>query len=279
MSSERVEIALSPCPNDVFILAGLLLNKVTSSLSYSFTFKDIENLNELALSKSFSVIKASFALYPQITESYQVLSTGAALGFGIGPLLVKKANQNSKAEEIIVGIPGKYTTAHFLFKLFYKGSYKKAFLPYFEIIPALLREEITWGILIHEGRFIFEKYGLSLITDLGVIWEEKLKVPRPLGGFFIKRNLPEDLKNTILRDFRKSLKWAKENKEATLPILKQYAQELDPAIIFKHVETYVNHYTFRLEKEALEGLKKFLDIENYSWNPKKDLWEISNGNP
>jgi 1,4-dihydroxy-6-naphthoate synthase len=88
MLSEKLEIALSPCPNDVFIVSGIILKKIESPFEFNFYFEDIETLNNLAIKRAFPIIKASFAIWDSIFSDYELLPVGSALGFGVGPLLV-----------------------------------------------------------------------------------------------------------------------------------------------------------------------------------------------
>ncbi len=265
MYSPKLEIALSPCPNDVFIVAALMLKKVFTFLDLIFILEDIETLNQLALKNKVPVIKASFAIWKNLYQNYQLLEVGCALGFGVGPVLV--GTRNYWLEEfpyLKIGIPGVHTTAHFLFNFFYPGYIKKIFLPYHQIIPALIKKEIDLGILIHESRFVFSEYNLTFILDLGKFWEDKTGAPVPLGGFFIKRDLPLEIKIEILRLFKRSLLWAKEHEKEVFPLLKKYAQEIKEEVIKTHLITYVNENTIKLKDEgykALRVLTQFLNIE------------------
>lgn len=278
MYPERVEIAASPCPNDVFILSGLILHRVSTPLEYSIKLADIETLNHWALKGAFPVIKVSFALYPELYSRYQILSCGSALGFGVGPLLVSRMEtQGLDLENLKVGIPGKYTTAHFLFNYFYPEGCQKVFLRYHKIIPALLKGHIDLGVLIHEGRFVYSNYGLFLVQDLGALWEEKVKAPLPLGGFLIQRELEEEKKNKILQDLRRSLDYAWKNTEEVYPLMKTHAQELRSEVIFQHVKTYVNPFTFKLEGEALRALKVFFEVLGIKEDPENFIWESGDG--
>lgn len=265
MHKEKLEIALSPCPNDVFIVSGLLLKKFNSFFEFTFYFEDIETLNNLAIKGTFPVIKASFAIWNLICSDYELLPIGAAIGFGVGPLLVgiKPYNLN-EFSNLKIAIPGEHTTAHLLFNFFYQGKIEKIFTRYDKVIPLLMEKKAELGILIHEGRFVYSKYGLYKIVDLGEFWEKSTKAPLPLGGFFVKRELHKEKKSELTRLFRLSLNWAKNNWKEALPLLKSYAQELDEKIIKRHVETYVNEYTYELKNSALKGLtflKDFLKIK------------------
>jgi 1,4-dihydroxy-6-naphthoate synthase len=271
MHIKKLEIALSPCPNDVFIVSGLLLKRIETPFKLSFHFEDIETLNNFAIKGIFPIIKASFAIWHLIYSEYELLPVGSALGFGVGPLLVGKKHYNTKDfSNLKITIPGEHTTAHFLFNFFYQGKIEKIFVRYDKVIPLLLENKADLGILIHEGRFVYSKYNLYKIEDLGEFWEKNTEAPLPLGGFFIKRDLSEEEKRKITELFRKSLDWAGKNWEEVLPLLKTYAQELDEETIRKHVNTYVNKYTYELKDSALKGLtilKEFLKI-------KKSLQEL-----
>ncbi|PMP64145.1 MAG: 1,4-dihydroxy-6-naphthoate synthase [Caldimicrobium thiodismutans] len=278
MSFERLEIAASPCPNDVFILSGLIEKKVKLPFEITFKLTDIETLNTLALKREYPIIKASFAIYPLICEDYEILSCGSALGFGVGPILISREDFNLKEDEDFTGkrvaLPGKYTTANFLYDLFFNGKGEKVFLFYHQIIPALLEKRVDLGVLIHEGRFVYKKYGFKLISDLGELWEKKTGAPLPLGGFFIKRELPKEIKKEVLQALRKSLEYAWKHKEEIYPLLKKYSQELDREVIFRHIETYVNKFTFRLEDEALSSLQIFMHLLGLKEDIQKYLWDI-----
>ncbi len=268
----ELKIALSPCPNDVFIMAGLLLKKIPTPFNPVFVFEDIDALNNLAIQGEIPVIKASFGVWGKIKKEYQLLPVGSAMGFGTGPLLVgKKSYTLEEFPTLKVAIPGEYTTAHLLFKFFYPRKIQKIFLRYDKIIPAILKNEVDMGILIHEGRFVFHKYGLLLIKDLGNYWEKETGAPVPLGGFFVKRGLSKEAKKSISKALKNSLEWAKKHEKEVMPLLKKYAQEIEEEIIKKHVKTYVNEYTENLGKGGLTALKTLGKVLKVSFDEKEDL--------
>jgi 1,4-dihydroxy-6-naphthoate synthase len=275
MLSEKLEIALSPCPNDVFIVSGIILKKIKSPFEVNFYFEDIETLNNLAIKRVFPIIKASFAIWNFIFSDYELLPVGSALGFGVGPLLVGlKSYSIEDFSKLKIAIPGKHTTAHMLFNFYYPNKIEKIFVKYDQVIPFLLEGKTELGILIHEGRFLYYKYGLHKILDLGEYWEKITKAPLPLGGFFIKKALSKKIKNEIVNLFRKSINWAKNNWEEVFPLLKSHAQEMEEEIIKKHVDTYVNEYTYELKDFALEGLTILKEFLNIKKSLKDLIWGI-----
>jgi 1,4-dihydroxy-6-naphthoate synthase len=53
-------------------------------------YHDIEVLNSHAMDRRADITKCSTALLPAIKDSYTMLDSGAALGRGNGPLLVRR---------------------------------------------------------------------------------------------------------------------------------------------------------------------------------------------
>src|SRR4051812_21885921 len=117
---KTLTVGFSPCPNDCFIFDALVHNKIdTEGLTFEMLLGDVEVLNQLAFKNELQITKLSYHAYIYLTKFYQLLNAGSALGNGCGPLLIAK-NQELKSKlsqvsNLIVAIPGKYTTANFLF--------------------------------------------------------------------------------------------------------------------------------------------------------------------
>ena len=254
-----LKVGLSPCPNDTFIFGPLIQGYVKASFPYEFVLEDVEALNLRALEGLFPVTKLSFGVLPETLDTYELLPTGAALGYGCGPLLVAKSPQLDLTGAR-VAVPGLHTTAYLLLR-FYAGEVKEIIaLRYDEIIPALKNGKADAGLLIHEGRFVYRRHGLYALVDLGKWWEEKTGLPLPLGGIFVRRNLPPKTKTLILEDLRASLHFARENLSRIWDFICQHARELQPEIIQKHIETFVNRFTFELGQEGREAIMAFVNL-------------------
>ncbi len=118
---KKYSIAISPCPNDTFIFYALINRKILNpDIEFDFYFFDIEELNLAAINHDYNICKISYALIPQISANYNLLTSGGALGRGCGPLLIThhlapfQMNPDYK-----VTLPGKHTTAAFLFTHFF----------------------------------------------------------------------------------------------------------------------------------------------------------------
>ena len=257
----NITLGFSPCPNDTFMFAALANQWIdTKGLSFTILMEDVEQLNVWAGSSRLDVTKMSFHRALSLEDSYSLLSSGAALGNGCGPLLI--ASSPLSAEEIKKGpiaLPGQWTTAHLLFEIFYPGCQKKEYFLFSEIEQKVLNREAIGGVIIHENRFTYESKGLIKITDLGEEWEKKTGLPIPLGGIFAHNRLPESTIRVIEGLIRESIEFAYRNQPKVMPYVRQYAQEMDEEVMMNHIALYVNDFSLSLGEKgtkAIQALKK-----------------------
>jgi 1,4-dihydroxy-6-naphthoate synthase len=121
-------------------------------------------------------------------------------------------------------------------------------------MPALARGEADLGVVIHEGRFTYQQAGLHLVEDLGASWERVSQGPVPLGGILARLDLgagTHEALNAVLRD---SIAYAYAHRDEVFRTMQHYAQELDPTVIWAHVDLYVNEYTVDLGETGERAL-------------------------
>jgi len=257
----QIQLAFSTCPNDTFIFEALANNRF-SDVNYSFNYAlaDIQELNRLALNGQVDMVKISYALYPMISENYQLLTAGSALGRGVGPLVVSKRKiYPDEVEYAKVAIPGETTTANLLFTLAFPKAENKQVYLFSDIEEAVLQNEADVGVLIHEGRFTFEQKGLKKIIDLGDFWERTSSHPIPLGGIAVRRSLPEKVKHELNNLTRQSVEFAFANTKVVMPFVKKYAQEMDEQVMQKHISLYVNSFTINLGEKGKQAVTDLLN--------------------
>jgi len=254
-------LAFSPCPNDCFMFDAIVHERIDlEGLRFSVRLADIEALNAAAIAGDADVTKLSFHAYAHCVSGYVLLDAGSALGRNCGPLLISKRAMS--IDEVAAGglriaIPGKYTTANFLLGLAFPAAQDRTELLFSEIEPALLDGKYDAGLIIHENRFTYEAKGLKKIVDLGEFWEAQTAGPIPLGGIVIRRSLPDEVKRTVNRVVRRSVEYGLANREASLPYVRQHAQEMSEDVMYKHINLYVNEYSVDLGdagKRAVETL-------------------------
>jgi 1,4-dihydroxy-6-naphthoate synthase len=255
----KLSLGFSPCPNDTFIFDALIHGKIdTEGLSFDVVMEDVEALNEAAFRTDLDITKLSYHAYAYLRDQYILLDAGSALGNNCGPLLIaKKALPESEIRTATVAIPGKYTTANFLLGLAYPEITNKKEMLFSDIEGSVLRDEVDAGLIIHENRFTYADKGLIKIVDLGEYWETTTGMPIPLGGIVIRRDLPDDLKQKVNRVLARSVAFALDHPEQTMDFVRQYAQEMDQAVMMAHIGLYVNDFTRDLGdkgKAAVEHL-------------------------
>ncbi len=255
----HLSLGFSSCPNDTFIFDAMVHGKIdTEGLSFTVHMHDVEELNQMAFRNELDITKLSYHAFAYLTDEYQLLDAGSALGFGVGPLLVVKkdspALQKDK-NEWKVAIPGKYTTANFLLSIAYPEIKNKTELLFSEIEKGVLNGSFDAGLLIHENRFTYEQKGLFKVVDLGEFWEKYANAAIPLGGIVVKRNLAGDVKQKINRVLRRSVEYAFANLKASYEYVKTHAQEMEEEVMYKHINLYVNQFSVDLGEEGKRAVK------------------------
>lgn len=249
---------LSPCPNDSFISYGFVTGKTQFPCIINTYIRDVQELNEQVLKGHLPMSKISAAVYPKIEKDYMILQSGAALGRGCGPLVVARTSYEDKPiEQRVVAIPGSLTTANALWMLYTQANgilaKTQRYMQFDAIIPALQEGSVDIGVLIHESRFEYAQYGLTLVADLGVFWEARYTVPIPLGVMVLHRALAP-LKCEIESAIQASLQYAHEHYEEAIAYCKTLAQELQESVLQQHIAMFVNEYTNFLDTEGMAAL-------------------------
>jgi 1,4-dihydroxy-6-naphthoate synthase len=257
-------LGISPCPNDVYIFAGILLGQVTSPSFRidigNVSFQDVQTLNEQAALGTHDILKISYAAYPRLREVYELLPCGGALGRGVGPLLLCNGPIPPTITHLCV--PGEQTTANFLLDFYLDrpiSSVIKTYLPFDKLYEHLLATPGAIGVVIHEKRFTYKSDNLTLIQDLGEFWEAKTNFPIPLGAIITKRDLGISIREKVSDLIRKSIRWAELHPEETLELCRQYSDDMHDDVIKAHIGLYVNNYSYDLGQEGQEAVTFFLE--------------------
>ena len=271
----KLTLGFSPCPNDTFIFDALVHGKIdTGNLEFEVQYHDVETLNQKAFQGELDITKLSYHAFAYAVQDYELLDSGSALGFGVGPLLLAKdASLAAHLDKVLkgqerlgdretglkIGIPGKYTTANFLLGLAFPSLQNKIEVVFSDIEQALLDERIDLGLIIHENRFTYQSKGLHKAVDLGDFWEQTTQSPIPLGGIVVKRNLDDELKREVSRLVRESVQYAFNNPKSGLDYIRSHAQEMEEDVMYKHIELYVNQYSEDLGAVGRTAIQHMFD--------------------
>lgn len=269
----KLTLGYSPCPNDTFIFDALVNKKIDSEgWEFDPVLEDVETLNQWSFEGKLDITKLSYPALFQNLDKYVLLNSGAALGKGVGPILISKLPlqpQTSNIEPQIIALPGKNTTANLLFSFAYPGATNKTFMRFDKIEDFVLSEssEVSppagggvLGVIIHENRFTYQQKGLYKVVDLGEYWEEKMNVPIPLGGIAIKRSLDKSIALQIDRLIRKSIEFAFSNYPVITDYVKQYSQEMSEDVMRQHIDLYVNNFSIDLGGEGKKAITTLFKV-------------------
>lgn len=257
---QPLTLGFSPCPNDTFIFYALVHRRVNcGGLTFGERLEDVESLNRLTLAGALDVSKVSYHLLGFIRDDYCLLRAGGALGRGCGPLVVsKRFTDMSQLKGKKIAVPGRYTTAALLLRLFDPTLDNIAVLPFHEIMGAVQRGEVDAGVIIHESRFTYADYGLSCLLDLGEWWERDTGFPIPLGGIVARRSLGKEVVTLIDRSLRASVEYAFAHREEPQGYIRAHSQEMSDEVCAAHIGLYVNDFSRDLGTEGCTAVNYLL---------------------
>lgn len=261
-----MRIAFSPCPNDTFIFHAWVHGLIPGAPQLDVTYADIDITNSMAAGPGGpDVVKISYAALPWVLSEYALLPCGGAVGRGCGPLvLTASGTGGAGGPEALAGrrvaVPSERSTACLLFRLWAAahvpgGVGEIVVLPFHRIMPAVRDGVVDAGLVIHEARFTYPSYGLTLLADLGRWWETETNLPLPLGAIIARRSL--DLP-AVAGWIRASVEYARAHPEASREYVLGHAQELSPEVVQAHIKLYVNEFTTDLGETGYAAVTALL---------------------
>ena len=245
-----LRFGFSPCPNDTFAFWAAVHGEVDGGAPLEPVMADIEALNERAVrgDDPLEVTKLSLPALARCVDDYAVLGSGAALGFGVGPLVVARDPELSleRLADARVAVPGRHTTAFLLMSSLLPAPREVVAMRFDEVMPAVESGACDAGLVIHESRFTFGAHGLRELCDLGVLWEQETGGPLPLGVIAARRDLDPAVHEEVERSLRASVRFARAHPERPRPWIRSHAQEMADDVCDRHIALYVNDFSVDL---------------------------------
>jgi 1,4-dihydroxy-6-naphthoate synthase len=255
--SRTLTLGYSPCPNDTSIFYALVHGKIgTGGLAFKERLEDVETLNRLALEGALDVTKVSYGAYGALRERYCLLRSGGALGRGCGPLVVAKQPLGmGELRGKRIAIPGRMTTAFLLLQLYDPALGANAVsMPFDRIMGAVSDGSVDAGLIIHEGRFTYQNYGLTSLLDLGEWWERETGLLIPLGGIIARRDLGPELVRKVDGLVGQSVRYAMSHPAEPEEYIKRHSQEMEDDVIRAHIALYVNERSVDMGEEGVRSV-------------------------
>ncbi len=259
-------VAHTPDADDAFMFYALVSGKIKMDIEVEHVIEDIETLNKMAFDAQLDVTALSLHAYAYLHERYRILSAGASVGDGYGPIIVARSDGGLEVSEELEGlkgckiaIPGKYTTANLLLKLAV-SDYHPVEMRFDAIIDAVKRGEVDAGLLIHEGQLTYAEHGLVKVLDLWEWWYEQTSLPLPLGVNVIRRDLPEGVQRAFLMALKESIAYAIENPDEAVDYAMKFARGMDREMTKKFATMYVNEYTYEMPESVVAAIEQMFDM-------------------
>jgi 1,4-dihydroxy-6-naphthoate synthase len=255
----KLTFGFTPCPNDAFAFHALVHGLVPAPFAVEPVLLDIEELNQRAAGAELQLTKLSFGAAAATGDRYRLLRSGAALGHGVGPLVVaREAGSLEEAAAARIAVPGRETTAFLLLRLAAPALGDVIELRYDRILDAVAAGEVDAGLIIHESRFTYADHGLVAVADLGEWWERETGLPVPLAGIFARSDLEPEVVDAAEAAIRASVEYAFANPEASRDYVRSLSHEMSDEVCAAHIALYVNASSVDIGDEGLAAIDRLL---------------------
>jgi 1,4-dihydroxy-6-naphthoate synthase len=249
----------SPCPNDTFAFHALAHGLVDAPFRVRPVLLDIEELNRRAHESAFDLTKISVGAFAAVGDRYRLLRSGAALGNGVGPLVVTRTPMAlADAVRGRVAIPGRDTTAYSLLRLAAPVTGEVVEMRYDHILHAVSHGAVDAGLIIHESRFTYAEHGLVEAADLGDWWQRETGLPVPLAGICARADLDDSLATAAELAIRQSVQYAFDNPDASRGYVRAHAREMSDAVCAAHIALYVNEHSLDIGSDGLRAIERLV---------------------
>ncbi len=258
----------SPDPDDAFMFYAMAEHKIDlRGYEFEHRLEDIQTLNERALRGELDISAISIHAYAHVSDRYALLSCGASMGDGYGPMLVATdpaAPVISSPEELRewlrgrpIAIPGKMTSAYLALQIFL-GEFEHVVVPFDQIFASVKSGRAAVGLIIHEGQLTYASAGFRKLLDLGEWWKKRTGLPLPLGGNVLRKGLAPEVQHDLSQIIRESIDYGLAHREAAVRHSLPYARDMDAALAGEFIGMYVNDYTRDYGESGREAIRQFL---------------------
>ena len=254
--TRTLTVGHTPDMDDAFMFYAIAEQRIPmDGCRFEHVIEDIQTLNQRALKAELDMTAISAASYSVLAKDYWIVSVGSSVGQGYGPLVIStKPSSPKELEGCRIAVPGIHTTAFLLLRLAFP-NFVPVEMPFHEIPEAVLQGRVDAGLVIHEWQLTYRDAGLLPVLDLGLWWQQEMRLPLPLGLNVVKRSLgrPWSVRAaTILRD---SILYAFAHQEEALAYAMRFGRGTDTNRSRQFIGMYVNEETLALSKPCREALR------------------------
>ncbi|HJT83789.1 MAG TPA: MqnA/MqnD/SBP family protein [Nitrososphaeraceae archaeon] len=257
-----ITLGHTPDADDAFMFYGLASGNVESDQFHiQHVIEDIEKLNKRALNNELDVTAVSVHACAFLKD-YIILRSGGSFGINYGPIVLAK--EILSKDDLInktIAIPGKMTSAYLLLSLFL-GSFKEKELPFHLIPQAIINEDVSAGLVIHEIQIAYNTLNLHKIIDLGSWWHNLTNgLPVPLG-INVANNKTLTLEQIKSFDalFKNSIIYGLNNMEEAVDYAMKFGRGHSKHLISTFVKMYVNETTIDMGEKGKKSIESIFQM-------------------
>jgi 1,4-dihydroxy-6-naphthoate synthase len=263
--SRTLTLGHSPDPDDAFMFYALAEGKIDAGRwRFEHILQDIQTLNARALRGELHISAISIHAYAAVHERYALLPCGASIGDGYGPIIIaprdrlpERIDPRSWLKKCRVAIPGRMTSAFLALQL-YLGEVDAIEIAFDQIFEEVRAGRAHAGVIIHEGQLTYRREGFEKLVDLGEWWKEETRLPLPLGGNVIRKDIPPADRSEINAILRESIRYGLAHRAAGVAHALPLARGLGPALTDQFIGMYVNAYTLDYGEVGRRAVREFL---------------------
>ena len=255
----ELTIAYTPDSDDAFYYFALETGRVRlPGPRPKFHRAPMSELNHAARQGKYHVTAVSSVLYPLIADSYAILSVGASVGRGYGPVLVSRDELGlGDLAGRRVGVGGVPTTGWFLLRRLCPEAIPVE-MPFDRIGEAVARGELAAGVMIHEELLFYPRLGLRRVADLGARWCEETGLPLPVGLNVVRRDLGEPAMRQVCAAIRRSLLYAQGRREEALAWVSRFGRGAEGNCTERFVSMFANDDSVHMPADVRDALRMLL---------------------
>ena len=257
---ETLRIGHSPDADDAFMFYAFAKGKVTvDGFQVRQVLEDIESLNKRAVQGELEVTAISAASYPMVADHYRIMVCGSSIGRNYGPVLLGNGADGPRSAADLegkrIGIPGLYTTAYLLLRIYLERPFQPVFLNFDGVGDAVKSGDVDAGLIIHEGQITWQSQGFTNLMDFGVEWGRDTGLPIPLGIDVVHRRLGEDASLRVTEAFGASIRYALDHEDDAVDYSLPFGRGIDRETCRRFVKMYVNEDTVNMGQEGVKALE------------------------
>ncbi len=269
--STTLTLGHSPDPDDAFMFYAMAENKIDlKGYRFEHILQDIQTLNERATRGELHITAVSIHALAYVLDKYALLPSGASMGDGYGPLFVtmnpdglpKEAGDSGKKNWLLtkkIAIPGRMTSAFLAAQLFLGRDFDYTVVPFDQIFEVVRSGESDVGLIIHEGQLTYAQEGFTGVLDLGEWWKRTRKLPLPLGGNVIRKDIPPPIRKEISDILHASIRYGLDHRSPAINHSMAHARGLDIPLADRFIGMYVNDLTLNYGDKGRAAVSRFLN--------------------